>query len=176
MAEQHFRTEFERELQRLGLNIVDVPGLAVGPGGADALLAHVRSLPVGATWRDVFPDMPAHWVPGRPSTWTGRYRPRGPYDYQELPTGPAVHVKWPKQTDRGCLGAFIADARAAGWPIYGGGFIEMTNPEWPTLDAMLVLERGTSEDTLFEFVAWIEEQPRVRLATIPRTGQETYAP
>lgn len=110
------RAAIEQELARLGLRLMDLPALAVGPGRLDGLLQHLRGLPTEATWHDVLPEWPRHWVPGRPETWTTRYRPFGPYDYQELPTGPAVHVSWPKGTDPECLSNLLAAARAAREP------------------------------------------------------------
>jgi hypothetical protein len=82
------------EFARLGLRLDESPhqAFAAGPGGAEHLLETLRDLRAGATWHDVFPDMPASWVPGRPATWTTLYRPLGPFDYPTLPTGPAVHV------------------------------------------------------------------------------------
>ena len=136
------------EFERIGLRTDDLPGLVMDAGAEQEFSARLHALPVGATWRDVFPDMPAHWVPGRPESWTGPYQPLGAYDYQQLPTGPAAHVQWPNGTDRSRLDALVADARQAGWPLYGAGFLEVKNPARRTQDAFLVLERGTSEDVL----------------------------
>ena len=171
-----FVQQIHAEYERIGLRAHDHPALVTQVGAEDAFLARLRALPPGSTWRDVFPDMPLHWVPGRPETWTTRYRPLGAFDYQELPTGPVVDVQWPRETDRGCLQALLARAQRAGWRIYGAGFLEVTNPAWRTLDASLVLERGTPEDVLVDFVVWISDQPDVTLAAVPRTGREQYAP
>lgn len=110
------RAEIEQELARLGLRLMDLPGLAVGPGGLDGLLQHPRGLPTGATWHDMLPELPRHWVPGRPETWTTRYRPFGPYDCQELPTAPAVHVSWPKGTNPECLSTLVVAPDKRGRP------------------------------------------------------------
>lgn len=162
------------EYERIGLRPEDSPSLAIGAGAEHDFLARLRSLPTGATWRDVFPEMPAHWVPGRPETFTGPYRPLGPYDYQELPTGPAVHVVWPTAIEASRLERLVMDARETGWPLYGGGLLESTNPEWRARHAILVLERGMSEDALLEFVAWLEQQSDITVAAVPRTGREEY--
>jgi hypothetical protein len=164
----------EAELKRIGLTIDDLPGLVIGPKGIDDLIAHLRSLPSGATWRDVFPDLPSHWMPGQPDTWTTPYDPFGPYDYQELPTGPAVHIYWERAGDPVHLHELTAGARNANWPVYGAGLLA-DNAAWSTVHAMIVLARGTSEDCLHEFVLWLETQPGVRIAAIPRNGTEDYA-
>lgn len=176
MDDSALQAALRAEFERLGLKVENFPGGGLA-GDRDALegwLERLRASAPGATWRDVLPDLPAHWQPGRPETWTTPYLPLGPYDYQELPTGPAVHVNWPKGTDRGCLEALMSDARGAGWPIYGAGFLEAPNAAWSTLDAFLVMERGTPEEVLCDFVTWIEEQPGVTLAAIPRIGNEDY--
>jgi hypothetical protein len=175
-TQQELIAALEREFQRLGLQPDALPGggLAADAAALDQLLAHLRALASPATWREVFPDIPAHWVAGQPETWTTRYRPLGPYDYQALPTGPAVHVDWPRTTDPVCLDRLITAARAAGWAIHGGAFVEVTNPDWPTLDAMIILEAGTAQAKLDEFLEWLGKRSDVQLAAVPRRGDETY--
>ncbi len=169
----NIRDAIQAELGRLGLAWEDLPagGLA---SRVDDFLKRLRTFSPGVTWWDVLPDLPPHWLPGRPETWTTPYRPLGPYDYQELPTGPAVHVGWPKPGEPDQLEHFLAEAKQAGWPIYGAGLLEIPNPKWPTIDAMIVLERGTSEDVLGDFLTWLDGQAPVSIATIPRTGKEEY--
>ena len=60
------------ELDRLGLDTDQMPGGGLSLGGAtlEPFLARLRSMAPGVTWRDVFPDLPAHWEPGKPETWT----------------------------------------------------------------------------------------------------------
>lgn len=167
-----------REFERLGLDYRDLPGLAIGDSASDAaaFLASVRRLTPGVTWHDIFPALPAHWVPGAPETWTHPYRAFGPYDYAELPVGPAVQVCWDRTTDRACLDAFVQRSRDAGWPIYGAGFVEVDTPEWPTLDAMIIFDRDASADTAGVFWAWVDAQGDMALTWFARTGAETYAP
>ena len=176
MARDEKHQALDAELARLGLRIADLPGggLAGSARAIEGLVARLRSMVPGVTWRDVFPDLPRHWEPGRPETWTTPYRPLGPYDYQELPTGPAVHVAWGRRADPQHLEQLMATAQKAGLPVYGAGLIEITNPDWPTIDAMIILNRGTTEDQTGSFVAWLEDQPGIGVLTIPRTGQETY--
>ncbi len=162
----------QTELKRLGLRIADLPGagLAAASGAAfEQFLARLRTMAPGVTWRDVLPELPAHWESGRPETWTTPYRPFGSYDYQELPTGPAVHVVWDRD-GAPALEQLVGAARQVGWPVYGAGFIQ------PPLHAMIVLERGTTEGQTGSFVEWLNEQSGLRVATIPRTGRETYLP
>lgn len=131
------------ELERIGLNFYESPyqTFAGEPGGAERFVQSLRELQPGATWRDVFPDMPAHWVADQPSTWTMPYHPFGPYDYQELPTGPALHLGFPTHSDPACLTNLLAAAREAGWLIQGADFLDIPNPKWSTLDAMVILDR-----------------------------------
>ena len=170
-----FFAAFQREIQRLGLNLDSLPGgLAVDAASLDALLQRIRGLTPPVTWRDIFPDIPTHWVEGRPDTWTTRYRPLGPYDHQSLPTGPAIHVHWPRATDLSCLDRLIDAARAAGWPVHGGGFIDVSNPDWPTLDSIIVLDAGTHGARLDAFLEWLDQRSDVTLAAVPRRGTEHY--
>jgi len=162
-----------RELDRIGLPKEDLPGLAIAEGGERESLKRIEQLPKGASLHDVFPDMPSHWVAGQPETWTTPYWPFGPYDYQELPTGPAVHVQWPKQIDAGCLDRLMDAARQSGWAVYGADFLNFP-PDWPTLEAMIILERGMSDDRLHEFLEWLNAQPDVSLCAVPRLGDEEY--
>jgi hypothetical protein len=165
----------QAEFRRLGLRIEDIPGLAVsGEDAAERLLAHTRSLEPGASWHDVLPDLPAHWVPGRPETWTTPYRPLGPYDYQEPPTGAGLHLVWEGGADQLRLDAFLVAARAAGWPVYGAGLIEVSGKDGKHLDALIVLTRGTTDDQRYEFWDWVDAQPGIRVAACFRTGEETY--
>jgi hypothetical protein len=163
------------EFLRLGLDPRELPGLMVDNGGFDALITRLRSLSPGITWHEALPDLPKHWIPGKPETWIAPYRPFGPYDYQHLPTGPAVHVCWPKPGQPDRLERLTAVAKAAGWPIYGAGSIEGLNSKRPTVDAIIVLRAGTDEDALGAFLNWLETQD-VEVATVPRLGDETYLP
>jgi hypothetical protein len=161
------------EFKRLGLNIDAIPGLIGEPTAINRLIARLRTLAPGATWRDVFPDPPAHWKPGQPETWATPYRPFGPYDYQELPTGPAVHVFWERASDALQLPELLSTARRAGWPVYGAG-VHLETADSSRVHAMIILARGTTHDRLGEFVQWLETHPGVHIAAIPRTGTEDY--
>lgn len=164
----------ESEFRRLGLRGDELPGGGLAVQDSDAFLRFLRTFEPPVTWRDVFPDLRAHWEPGRPETWTTPYRPLGPYDHQTLPTGPAIHVNWPRATDPSCLDALIGAARSAGWPVYGGGFVEVTTPDWPTLDSMIVLDAGTDEARLDDFLEWLGQRSDLSVAAVPRRGNDEY--
>lgn len=173
MTDHDFRTAVGYELRRLGLDPTDPPALATAADTRDEFLANLRALPAGTSWRDVFPDLPSDW-----QGWDAppTYRPLGPYDYPALPTGPAVHVSWPDRAGHlARLDALVTAARATGHAVHGAGHIEITNPAWPTMDAYVVLARGTDEAALGAFCEWLDTQPGVRLAAIPRVGHEAYA-
>ena len=171
-----FFEAFTAECSRLGLNMHDLPGLATGGSddGERQFLEHMRSLLPGATWHDVFPDLPRHWVPGKPETWTTPYRPLGDFDFQTLPAGPAVLVMWDLDTDRSCLDALIGDARAEGFQIHAAGFYRDDAPERASLDAIVVFDRGVSEDRAYEFWIWLESRGDVVHRVIVRSGREQY--
>ena len=167
--------QIAREFERIKLRLEDLPGLVINAGVEHDLLMRLRALPTGATWRDVFPEMPEHWVPDRPETWTKPYRPLGAFDYPELPTGPAVHVHWPKGADDSPLDDLVREARAAGWPVHGAGLIDKLQSGSRNLHAHIVLERDTDEETFEKFLAWLEERSDVEIATVVRpVGQKFF--
>jgi len=137
-------------------------------------LAHLRGLKSGATWHDVFPDMPKHWVAGKPETWTRLYRPLGPFDYQELPTGPAIHVIHESgPTEWTWLASVVAEARVAGWPVFGAGPVASGNRSLLG-HAYIVLERGTDQGVTWGVAEWLSSRPNLELAGVPRIGDEGH--
>ena len=165
------------EFARLGLDVTSSPSLVTGGAdGAATLLARLCAMAPGVTWREVYPEMPAHWIANQPHTWTVPYVPLGVYDYPVLPAGAAIHIGWARDTDRSCLDAFIREARADGWPLYDAGFHEAQNPEWPYLDAHVIVERGADADAVMGFFEWINTRPRVQAFGIIRSGTERYFP
>ena len=176
---RQFLDAFDVELERLGLDRWDIPGLAVtgGEKALEELLTHLRSLSPGATWHDVLPDLPRDWIPGRPETWIGPYVPLGSWDYQELPTGQAIRIIYRGEaSQQSWLDPFIARARAASWPIYSAGFSYENKRDqarrWEA--ATIVLNRGTDDATFSKFLLWLESQSTVELAGISRNGEEAY--
>jgi hypothetical protein len=142
---------------------------------SEAFLRFLQNLEPPVTWRDVFPDLPSHWVPGRPETWTTKYRPFGPYDYQELPTGPAFYVLWPEPGAGPRHDALVQRARDAGWPVYGGGIAPDRRPGKVEDLGFIVLRIGTSEDVLHRMLEWILGQPGVQHSRLYRTEDEDWA-
>ena len=169
----------DAELARLGLDLADSPYGVLGGDGPDAaarFLARLRALRAGATWRDVFPDMPAHWVPGRPETWTKPYRPYGPFDYPAPPAGPSLLVVWDGPAAAGPRhDALVQRAQEADWPVYGGGVVPERRPGGHDTYGYVVLRLGTSEEVLYDVWAWIQEQPGVLHSRPDRTGDEIWA-
>lgn len=170
------RRQLESELERVGLRGDTLPGggLATGPGALVELIIKLRGMEPGVTWWDVVPDLPRHWKAGEPETWTSPYRPLGPYDYQMLPTGPAILIAW-STGDSSQLETFLVLARSAGWPVYAAG-IELTpGPRGSDYLARVVLKRGTAPDQLYEFGDWIDEQQGFSVAGFTRPGDEEYS-
>ncbi len=165
------------EFERLGLAYEESPyqGLAFGPGGEQDFLAHLRRLGPGATWRDVFPDMPAHWVLGRPETWTEVYEPLGAFDYPHPPAGPAFLVGWTEPGASARHAALVQHAREAGWPIYGGAATPERQAGGVDDIGFIVLERGTPDDVIARFHDWILAQAGVGRAYPYRTENENRA-
>ena len=166
------------EFDRLGLALSESPyqGMAAGPGGPEALLDQLRTMQPGVTWRDVHPDMPSHWVIGRPETWTHPYEPLGPFDFPTPPAAPAIFVGW---TDVGATplhAALVERARSDGWPVYGGAATPERSAALTDDIGFIVLERGTSEERMDEMCRWLFEQPGVDRAYPYRHEGEEYAP
>jgi hypothetical protein len=179
MSDRGFMATFRLELNRLGLRLEDSPsgGLVTSSDEAAAqFLAHLRTLPVGSTWRDIFPDLPMHWDLTDPETWTWPYRPTAEYDYPALPTGPIVMIAWPTDPGPEALPALVAAARAVGLHVYGAGWVPISNPAITERPARVVLDHTTTEAELHAFTAWIDAHPVVQFNGISRYGDERYAP
>jgi hypothetical protein len=119
------------------------------------------------------PAAEAHFVRWPALGGSLRYRPLGSFDYQRLPTGPAVHVIC-AATDEARLEALVASARAAGYRIHDAGPVATKGSRPDESHAFIVLEVGTEEHELLRFADWIERQPGLTLAAVPRTGTESY--
>jgi len=169
---EDFWQQLHIELRRIGLEPHRCPAAGANTDALPRILVRAKSLSVGATWRDVFPDFPAEWDPEDPATWQMPYRPRGDHDYPEWPTGPLVLLSLPRSADEEDLASLVSHAREAGHRIYGFALIRPANPEYPVNHADIVLERGTSEQALGEFMDWVGLHPSAEVAAIPRIGDE----
>lgn len=174
-----FLEEYRRELRRIGLEEDSSPYGGMASGGEDAVrgfLAHLRALPEGATWRDVHPDIPAHWDLDDDETWTHAYRPRGAYDYQTLPCGPAMLVRFPLGSTDADLQRLCADAASHGWSVYGSGYVPIDNPDFPARLVDIILDVATTEERWGAFVRWVEQRADIDVASISRPVGMRFAP
>ena len=88
--------------------------------GVQSLLARLKSLKRGATWRDVFPDLPESWASEPDDEDLPTYQHSlGPFDYAEPPWGAAYRVGLASASTEADGQAFVAEAGAAGWPVLG---------------------------------------------------------
>jgi hypothetical protein len=172
-----FFERFKFECDRLGLNLYDLPGLALdsGPDAQTRFLERLGAMSPGVTWHDVFPDLPKHWVMGEPDTWLAPFRPFGPFDFQELPAGPAALIGFEPDSDRSCLTTLLSEARDAGLPIHSGGFLDVANPDVSSLDAIIVFNRNAKVESAYEFWKWIESRSDIAFHSVLRRGDEKYA-
>lgn len=171
--EDSWPSQIMSELMRIGVDLGSLPEMSFEldePG----LLERLQSLPVGATWRDVIPHLPAHWDMDDPTTWTIPYLPLGPADYQVLPTGPAILLEWPRTTDPTVLNALVEDAVKASWPIYAGWWMNSDALHMPTSHAYVVLTRDASEEQVHGFLQWLHTRADVQVSAVPRTGAERW--
>jgi len=124
----NFRAQYLHELERLGLAEATCPyaGMATDSDAAAAhFLSHLQQLDVGATWRDVFPDMPAHWDLDDRKTWTdpASERPLGSFDYPDPPRGTAILAGLDGRGDVTAASTALERAHSLGIPIYGAGMV-----------------------------------------------------
>ena len=179
MDRTSFIEKFRHEVRRIGLDEESSPyaGMASDSDEAEVqFLAHVSALPVGATWRDVYPDIPKHWDLADEETWTYPYRPLGSFDYPTLPCGPAVLIRLPLGSTDDDLAQLSATAAVEEWIVYGSGFVPIENPDWPDRLAYVVLGVATTESQYYEFTTWLESRPAVTIAGYTRPVGTQFAP
>ncbi|MCO4098171.1 MAG: hypothetical protein HEQ38_02010 [Gemmatimonas sp.] len=136
----------------------------------------MSALPVGATWRDVYPDIPKHWDLADEETWTSPYRPLGSFDYPTVPCGPAVLIRLPLGSTDSDLSQLAAEAAVENWIVYGSGFVPIENPEFPDRLAYVVLHVATTELQYYAFAEWLEKHDAVNLAGCTRPVGTKFAP
>lgn len=166
-----FRARYVAQLARLGLDEDMCPyaGLAVdSQEAAEHLLMRMQQLAPGATWRDVYPDMPAHWDLDDPDSWTYPYRPLFPFDYQTLPTGAVCMISCALDAPDRLLDDLLAAAARDGFRIHGAGFIPIANPEWTVREIRMVMQHETTQSELDDFQRWLDGYSGVAFNGISR--------
>lgn len=138
MTRDSFIAEIHAELRRIGLDPDALQALA-GRGDPARWLAHLRALPVGSSWTDIFPGAPEVWTPGVAEP----ERALGPFDYQAAPFGVAVFASLETGAPVPVGEAAIERARTLGYPIYGAGVV--LDRGHPHLYIVLTLD-ATEED------------------------------
>ena len=157
------------EFERLGLQLDDCPykAFAASPGEGERFLDGLRRMQPGVSWRDVFPDMPAHWVPGRPKRGRIRIGRSGRSTFRPYRPGrPCTCTGRTVSTPRRWRSSRPRRVPLAG--RHGAGLIEQLRDRSREFHAHVVLDRATSEDTFLDFLTWIEEQRGVDVAVITR--------
>jgi len=153
-----------RQMERLKLNPEHNPYMLAGTlEGLAEFVSKLEALEPGVTWRDVFPDIPAHWNLEDDETWTERFEPYGPFDYQQLPAGAAVIVGYADLGAGTKFNALVERARATGYDMYGAGIMYGTDgreSNW----GIIVLKTGASPDAIHSLASWAEAQPDVIVA------------
>lgn len=172
-----FRAQYLHELDRLGLTESTCPyaGMATGSDAAAAhFLTHLQRLEVGATWRNVFPDMPEHWDLDDPKSWTNPSErlPLGAFDYPNPPRGTAIIVIPDSRQDIAAVTAAVDGVHALGIPVFGAGLVlDRGAPH-----AYVVLPLGASADTVHRLSEFLREQPGVGNAYPQRYEPGTEPP
>lgn len=182
MTDDELAVAIQAEFARLGLDWERAPFDIVNATtdderdadrSDDLFLAHLRGLSSGATWREVYVDLPAHWDLEDPQTWSVPYHPLGPLDYPVLPTGPALLLAWPVTLDEGCLDRLCARATAAAFRVHATWFLSLSTP-FPERLAYVVLPHDTTDATFAAFQAFVAADIEARVWSICRTGRERY--
>ena len=172
------------EYERLGLDKLTSPSgnVAGTVEGLEQYLTMLRRLPVGATWRDIDPEIPAHWDLDDDSTWTEPYEPYGDWDYQQTPAGCAVMVAFKEFGEGAKFAAVIERAKAAGFVIYGAGMqYTRESPNGPRSTnesnwGIIVLPLGASDDEQWALYELALKQPEVFHARPDRREDAVYYP
>ena len=149
------------ELRRIGLDMTELPGLAGSGPDLDAFVTHLRSLPPGATWAAVLPDMPEGWRPGsRPNE-----RALGPFDYLHPPRGPAVFASLSTDHAETVGTAALKHLSTLGLPVYGSGVVlDRGSPH-----LYVVLTLGATEGDMRAVIDALSTQPGI-LNCFPERG------
>lgn len=155
-----FRSQYLQQLQRLGLDEATCPYDGIASSGSEAeeqLLSHLRQLAPGVTWRDVYPDIPAHWDLNDPDSWTYSERTLGPFDYPSAPRGSAVFASLDVLADVAAGTVAIEKSAALGIPLFGAGMV--LDRGAPHL--YIVLPLGAPHDHVEQLARFLREQPGI---------------
>ncbi|MCC6244171.1 MAG: hypothetical protein IT353_15115 [Gemmatimonadaceae bacterium] len=149
------------EFDRLQLQREDFPcsGLTfVGPEAEGQFVAHLRSLALGATWYDVFPDLNEHRDDvDDEDPYKDHGRPLGDFDYQVPPRGSAVFASADHTADVAALTTALERALQLPIPVYGAGLVlDRGHPH-----LYIVLPLGASEELVDELEDFLCEQPGI---------------
>lgn len=141
------------ELRRIGLDPNQLHGLSDSGGGADALLAHLRTVSPGSPWSAAFPGTPAGWVPNAPLP----ERSLGPFDYPAPPRGAAVFAGILPGEPIELATDALARVETLGVPIFGSGVV--LDRGAPHL--YVVLTHGASADDAEAVADFLQVQPGI---------------
>ncbi len=161
MKPPDLRNDILAELHRIGLSGGPSGLAADSPESAAGLLHHLRSLPVGATWNDVTPELTADGRLCRPAP----YVPLGAWDYAEPPHAPAFHLIHETATAP-WVATLLAAATRDGIPLHAGGRLEQPTAEVLGPEhAFVIVRRGVAEEVIDEVWAWLGRYPHVSIAS-----------
>ena len=152
------RSRYLQEIERLGLNEAMCPydGMAsMGKAAEEEFFSKLRQLAPGATWRDVFPDMPAHWDLNDPDSWTFPERMLGSFDYPDPPRGSAVYASLGIEGDIAAGTAALERIATLGIPVYGSGMVL----DRGALHMYVVLPLGAPSEHVEAIAEFLRDQP-----------------
>jgi hypothetical protein len=165
MKPSKFMDAVETELDRLGLSLRDLPALAFGSDAdTEVFLTRLRSLSLGATWHDVFPDLPTHLATPR-EQWKNRtHRPLGPWDHPHPPATAVLHIGPSDEVTPVEATQLLADLQHVGLRVHSVGQPESVGPT----HAFVVMDQQTSEEDFDQVVGWFNDHPTLEVYAISR--------
>lgn len=195
MENPELNREVAGELRRLDLSNGPSGLLAAWLGKMEDLLTRLRSLPIGASWSDVFPGpeserapapdpvLPPNSVlvrpyapapPRAPAHVAARYsspvspisyRPLGRWDHPAPPAEPVFHLIH-QNGDEEWLTDLLIAAATEGIPLHGAGTPEPeAGLELGSEHGFVVVRRGLSPDRIGAVEEWLSRQPEITVAS-----------
>lgn len=161
MSSPELHVAIAAELRRLGLRNGPSGLAAASLGAMPEFLTRLRSLPIGATWNDVFSD-PGPPAPAPvPETPALPYRPLGRWDHPEGPAEPVFHLIH-TNGDEEWLTDLLITAATEGVPLHGAGVMDQkAAPRFGSEHGFVVLRRGLSEGQVNRVWEWLRHQPDI---------------